>query len=139
MKPSPPALEHLFTVDFEVAKPETHETTDGARMLVMVTGGSVYGPKISGTVVAGRDWALRKPDGVVRVDVRAELRTNEGDLVLMTYRGVATPVDAGVRILVTPSFEVASTSTHEWLNRTVTVAVGSASPGAVSYDVFEVK
>jgi hypothetical protein len=51
-------------------------------------GGTVRGPKINGTLVApAGDWLTVMPDGSLRIDVRATIRTDDGEIILVTYSG----------------------------------------------------
>ena len=58
-------------------------------MIVNVpAGGTVRGPKINGTLVApAGDWVTVMPDGSLRIDVRATIRTDDGEIILVTYSG----------------------------------------------------
>src|ERR1700746_1377840 len=52
----------------------------GSRVIVNVpAGGPVRGPKINGTIIppAG-DWLTVLPDGTLRLDVRATIKTDDG-------------------------------------------------------------
>ena len=79
------------------------------------------------------------------------LRTDDGALILMTYRGVrhASP-EVNARIargeqaaaseyyLRTAPFFETSSAKYSWLNRIVAVGVGERRPEGVVYDVFEI-
>jgi Protein of unknown function (DUF3237) len=61
----------------------------GSRVIVNVpAGGTVRGPKINGTIIppAG-DWLTVLPDGTLRLDVRATIKTDDGEIILVTYSG----------------------------------------------------
>ena len=79
------------------------------------------------------------------------LRTDDGALILMTYRGVrhaSAEVNAriakGERVspseyyLRTAPFFETSSERYAWLNRIVSVGVGERHPEGVTYEVFEV-
>jgi hypothetical protein len=56
---------------------------------VPVTGGTFNGPKLKGTALSGwGDWVLRRPDGVSMLNVRATLRTDDEQLIYITYDGI---------------------------------------------------
>lgn len=63
----------------------------GSRMVFDVTGGRVEGPRISGnfTGPAG-EWLLMGADGFGRVDVRAQIETDDGAFVYVQYFGLAS-------------------------------------------------
>lgn len=124
----------------------------GQRRLDRLDQGHFRGPRIRADVLAGgMDLLLGGADGAVRPDVRLVLKLDDGETLLIVYRGVrhASPevmqrIGRGER--VAPSeyylrtglvFETASQK-YGWLNRIVAVGVGRREPGAVFYDVFEV-
>jgi len=77
-----------ISVDLEEAQP-IGLTPRGNRQIVYVKGGTVEGPKIKGELLpGGGDWFLIRPDGVGELDVRATLRTDDGDLIYSHYRGI---------------------------------------------------
>jgi hypothetical protein len=60
----------------------------GNRTIVSVTGGTFAGPKLNGEVLpAGGDWLLVHPEGAQELNVRLLLRTHDGHLIGMSYRG----------------------------------------------------
>jgi hypothetical protein len=63
-------------------------TPHGSRVIVPVTGGTFAGPKLRGEVLpGGGDWLLKRPDGAMELHVRITLRTDDGHLICMSYRG----------------------------------------------------
>ena len=63
-------------------------TPFGDRRIAQVTGGSFEGPRLRGAVMpGGGDWILLRPDGVLQLDVRLTLQTEDQQLIYMTYRG----------------------------------------------------
>ena len=66
------------------------DTPLGRRRIATVTGGEFQGERLRGSVAGtpGGDWLLLRPDGVLGLDVRLTLETDDGQLVYMTYRGV---------------------------------------------------
>jgi hypothetical protein len=61
----------------------------GARYIFNITGGTIQGPKINGTLVApSGDWGMPMPDGGYRLDVRASIKTNDGEFIFVEYNGV---------------------------------------------------
>ena len=89
---------HLFTLTIELhSVEELGHTPAGNRRVFPVSGGNFNGERIRGIVlpVAGSDLLLSRADGTSQQDVRMILRTDDGALILMTYRGVrhASPED----------------------------------------------
>ncbi len=143
----------LFTIKLGAAPPQMLGTTPlGDRRIVAVTGGSFEGPKLRGTVEpGGSDWILARPDGALLLDVRLSLRTDDGALIGMSYRGYrhgppavierlnrGEAVDASEYYFRTvPLFETAAPK-YDWLNRIVSVGLGHRPPEGPIYRVFEV-
>ena len=124
----------LFTLALKVPKIQSLGRTPlGERRVAVVSGGSFEGPKLRGTVDdGGSDWILGHPDGTLQLDVRLTLRTEDGQLIGMTYRGFrhgpaavisrlnrGEAVDPGEYYFrIAPFFETASEK-YAWLNRIV--------------------
>jgi len=141
--------EHLFTFtaslspDYEIIK-----TANKLRTIVYVTGGSVSGPKVFGKVrPVGADWCFVRPDGVLNLDVRLTMETDDGALIYVTYggtldygpngyeeisRGNYPPASA---IFTTPVLETAHPD-YLWLNRLTCFGIGRTTPEGVQYDVY---
>jgi hypothetical protein len=124
----------------------------GKRRLDRLDKGHFKGPKIQAEIVTGgMDILLGGTDGAVRPDVRLILKLDDGEILLIQYRGVRhAPAEVMQRIAkgerVPPNeyylrtslvFETASKQYH-WMNRIVGVGVGRREPSAVFYDVFEI-
>ncbi len=133
--------ELLFTMtaDLEEAL-DVGATPRGNRRIYYVTGGKFDGPKLKGDVLpGGGDWLLLRPDGAGELDVRATLRTDDGELIYTTYRGIlrGSPDSPDFYFRTAPMYETASEK-YGWLNRIVAVGVGTLTPTGVSYRVYEV-
>jgi hypothetical protein len=132
---------------------ELGETPAGIRRVFTVSSGQFMGDRLRGMVrpQGGSDLLLVREDGSAQQDVRLVLKTDDGVLILMTYRGVrhASPevndrmargeqVSASEYYLRTaPFFETASPE-YASINKIVSVAVGARQPDGVSYEVFEI-
>jgi hypothetical protein len=143
----------LFTLTLKVGPPQNLGATPlGRRLVVPVLGGRFEGSKLKGMVeTGGSDWILVRPDGAMQLDVRLTLKTDDGVLIGMTYRGFRHgPADVIERLnrgeavdpaayyfRVAPFFETASED-YGWLNRIVAVATGQRTPDGPIYQVFEV-
>ena len=130
--------EFLFDVIFDVSTPFNL----GSRQIVPVTGGTFTGPKLKGTAFSGGgDWIVRRSDGASVLNVRATLKTDDEQLIYMSYDGILyTPAGAKPGELywrTTPKFETASPK-YDWLTRIVSVGVGRPVPGKAAYRVFQV-
>ena len=123
----------------------------GHRSIHIVTGGTFEGPRMRGTYLPGADWLLSS-SGYGELDVRVTMKTDDGALIYLAYRGVlkvepdvARRVFAGDDVdpaeyyfRTTPRFETGH-ETYGWLNSTVTVAYGYFGPSKVGYRVFAIK
>ena|ERR1700730_10980313 len=130
------------------------DTPQGDRRIIPVVGGSFSGPQLKGQVLAGGggDWLLFRKDGAAQLDVRTTLRTDDGALIYVSYRGVSViPPDLRQRIMsgqdvdpaqyyfrTTPYFETASEK-YSWLNKLVTVGVGKRTKTSVTYSIYAIK
>lgn len=129
------------------------DTPMGRRRIATVAGGHFEGERLRGTVLAapGGDWLLLRPDGVLVLDVRLTLRTDDEALIYMAYRGlrhgpaeVMQRLNAGESVdpssyyfRMTPIFETAS-QRYAWLNGIVAVGVGRREPTGPVYQLHEV-
>lgn len=148
--------EFLFSMDAELDAPDVVGAGPlGMRMIAIVTGGTFEGPGIKGTVMrGGGDWALVRADGVLQIDVRATLRTDDGAMIYATYggrmdipaelqpkvfdRATAESVDPSQYYFRTcPLFETGAES-YAWLNRIQAVGVGRLTSRGVAYDVHRI-
>ena len=130
---------HLFTLTMSLDPVlELGDTPAGTRRVFTVANGTFTGERLRGEVLpqASSDLLLVRADGSAQQDVRLILRTDDGALILMTYRGVrhASPE---YYLRTAPFFETSS-SKYEWVNRIVSVATGQRRPDGVDYDVFEI-
>ncbi len=133
--------ELLFTMtaDLEEAQ-DVGATPHGNRRIYYVTGGVFEGPRLKGEVLpGGGDWALVRPDGAVELDVRATLRTDDGELIYTVYRGIlrGSPDSPDFYFRTAPMYETASEK-YGWINQIVAVCVGKLTATGVSYSVYEV-
>lgn len=127
-------------------------TPHGVRMIYPIIGGTITGPKLKGEALAfGGDWILVRSDGVGELDVRATMRTDDGELIYAHYRGILK-VDPEIMARIqggediapseyyfrtTPVFETASEK-YNWLNRIVCVGVGKIEPKRVRYKIYQI-
>ncbi|HEY1313822.1 MAG TPA: DUF3237 domain-containing protein [Steroidobacteraceae bacterium] len=127
-------------------------TPAGFRRVGVVPGGVFEGDRLSGMVLDGAsDWQTLRSDGATALDVRLILKTNDGALISMTYRGlrhgpaeVMARLDKGEAVdaasyyfRMTPGFETAAAD-YDWINRIVAVGVGERRADGPIYSVFEV-
>jgi hypothetical protein len=125
----------------------------GTRRTAPLSGGTFEGPRLRGVVVPGgsADWQLQRPDGVLELDLRATLRTDDGSLISMRSfglrhgpPGVIASIGRGETVdpatyyfRTTLRFETASPA-HAFLNRLVAVSSGDRRPEGPIYTIHEV-
>ena len=120
----------------------------GVRVVSTVIGGWCKGERLSGTLSgAAGDWMLVGQDGFGRLDVRGQLVTQDGAVVLVTYSGliemnqkVKTAAggqtefeDQYFRTLVRME---SGAPNYAWVNTTLFVGRGRVAPGGVEYEIY---
>jgi len=80
----------LMTLQVVVPPPQKlGAVPHGTRVIAPITGGTFEGPRLRGKVLpGGGDWLLTRPDGVVELDLRITLETDDGALIYMTSSGL---------------------------------------------------
>jgi hypothetical protein len=83
-------VEFLYSIHLETAAPVMVPGGPlGTRILAQVTGGTFEGPRMKGTVSGpAGDWVTVGAGGVMSLDVRLCLLTDDGAAIYMTYTGV---------------------------------------------------
>jgi hypothetical protein len=123
----------------------------GVRRYFEVSGGAVEGTKLNGKILTGGgDWLLVGTDGFARLDVRAQLLTDDGAFIYLNYPGLlefnkvgqalATggSTDYGDHYLrTTPRFETGDPR-YAWLNQSLYVAEGRLRDGILEYKIYRV-
>ncbi|MBC8138021.1 MAG: DUF3237 domain-containing protein [Fibrella sp.] len=145
-------LVHEFT--YRVACGPPHEVgvgPYGSRQYFAMTGGTVEGLRLKGNLLgAGSDWMLTGPDGLMRMDVRVQIETDDGAILCAHYFG---PCEANetlrraVTACVPTEFADQSIRSHwvletgdlryAWVNQTVFVGEGRllpAGPGILGFE-----
>jgi hypothetical protein len=123
----------------------------GRRVVGAVGDGSVTGDRINGAIVGpGADWAVLGADGYFQIDVRAQIKTNDGAVLLLTYTGslelndrVRAALRGGETQLDDQYFRThvrmeCGDERYSWVNRTLFVGQGRLTPGGVVYDIYRV-
>lgn len=115
----------------------------GTRVIADVTDATMDGDRLRAKQLgtAGADWATLDDNGVITLDVRMTMQTDDGAAILVTYRGRLL-LDTG-DIYSAPLFETGD-DRYRWLNRIQAVGKGrieASDDGAQSvvYDVYELR
>ena len=97
----------------------------GTRITFPVVGGTFEGERLRGKVLpGGDDWALARADGVIELDLRVTLETDDGALIHMTFEGIRDDSAPGAPYFRTfPRFE-AGEGKYAFLNEMLAVGVG---------------
>jgi len=106
----------------------------GARRIVRVMGGRFWSKDLNGTILeGGGDWQQIRMDGVVEIDTRYTLKTDDGALIYLTNQGLR---DGGY--MKTFSRFETSDERYAWLNKRLFVSDGAKVDGVVKHSFFEV-
>lgn len=135
-------VEHLFSLTAELGD-RSHAAIRngpaGTRFIAPVSGGHFEGPKLKGTIVPpGGDWVRARKDGSMKLDVRLQLVTDDGESILMCYEGIGTPTDDGMSLRTAPTFETGAEA-YAWLNNVQAVGIGVGGGESVTYEVYALK
>jgi hypothetical protein len=149
-----PTLQLLYTSRIDIAAPlDIGKTPHGQRRVINITGGAFAGPRLSGRILpGGADWQIVRSDGIVEVDARYTLETDDGALIYITNwglrhgpPGVISRLGAGDKVdpseyyfRSTPAFETGAPE-YAWLNGIIAVAVGERRADAVIITAYEVR
>src|SRR5262249_37817858 len=136
-----PKLESEFLFDL-VIEPRAAATRVGVpdreRLIVEVSGGSFSGPSLKGTLKGGGDWIEPRADGSSLLDVRLLMRTDDGEEIYASWRGINyTPPGGTQYARILPLFETRA-ARYEWLNHIVSVGVYKSGTGHIAYRVFRI-
>src|SRR5258705_9326105 len=108
----------------------------GTRVTAPIASGHFEGPRLRGRVLpGGGDWTLLRGDGVLELDLRITLETDDGALIYMTSFGLRHGPPEVIAALArgesvdpstyyfrtTPSFET-SAPQYAFLNRLIAIA-----------------
>lgn len=92
-----PNLEFLMSIDLKL---DPSVVIDKNMRITQVASGVVNGPNIKGTVQPpSADWVQVLPSGVVRLDVRLLVKTDEGEPIYISYNGVFKHSDVSLEKL----------------------------------------
>jgi hypothetical protein len=143
----------LMTVRILAAPPQKFGAVPhGTRAFVPVTGGDFDGPRLRGKILpGGGDWLLLRSDGVLELDLRITLETEDHALIYMTFQGLRhgppdaiAALDRGEAVdparyyfRTLPRFET-SAEGYAFLNRIVAVGVGETRPDGAVHRIDEI-
>jgi Protein of unknown function (DUF3237) len=123
----------------------------GVRMMFPVTGGDFEGPRLRGRILpGGGNWVLLRSDGVLELDLRITLQTDDGVLIYMTFVGLRHgPPDAVAALgrgeevdpstyyfRTVPRFETAAPK-YDFLNRLLAIGISQTRPTGAEHEIEE--
>jgi hypothetical protein len=127
----------------------------GERLCWQVSTATLHGPRINATLaMPATDWIRLGSDGIRRQDLRAQLVTDDGELILFRYdlalfqpseRSIAA-LTSGEATMFTdqymrmaPQFEV-GVGHYAWLGESLFLGRGRLTgPKAIEYEIYRVK
>ena len=147
--------EYLMTLHAPLDPPQAVD--QGLLVYNVQPGGWVEGPRIKGKLLApAADWLRVMPSGVLRLDVRGTIQTDDGELIYVIYGGaIQCSKEQADRLttigqlkaddcyfITAPTFQTKSDK-YAWLNgvqavgKMISVKAGEGSH--VRYNIFAVK
>ncbi len=122
----------------------------GHRSVGTVVDGWAKGDRITGRVVGpGADWVLVGADGYAEIDVRAQIRTDDGANLFLHYQGSLEMNEAVASALRSEAVTnygdqywythvrlESGASQYQWVNRTLFVGQGRVVADGVDYAVY---
>jgi hypothetical protein len=151
--PHAPSLTFLARLEVEVAKPIDLGVVAGEhRRIVPILGGTIRGPEISGTVLAGgADFQVLHSDGRQLLEAKYGFVTDDGVRMYVENHGMRAgsaddmarlaqgePVDPARIYFRSQPQLFAPAGPWEWLNSRLFVGAGERHPDRVRLDVFVV-
>src|SRR5438128_12681311 len=143
----------LMTLQVVVPPPQKlGAVPHGTRVIAPITSGTFEGPRLRGKVLpGGGDWTLLRTDGVLELDLRLTLETDDGALIHMTSLGLrhgpteviaalgrGETVDPSLYYFrTTPRFETGYAQ-YAFLNRLIAVATGNRRAEGPIYTIDEI-
>jgi hypothetical protein len=111
----------------------------GNRITFPIIAGSFEGDRLRGKVLpGGGDWVVTRSDGVLELDLRITLETDDGALIYMTFDGIRDDATKGAPYFRTLSrFETAAAK-YAFLNRLLAVGAGEISADGPVHVIEEI-
>jgi len=151
---TPPRLTFVFELRARVGSPvEVGQVPHGRRRIVPITGGTIKGPMLNGTVPAGgADWQTIQSDGFTELDTRYTIQTDKNEIIYVQNAGIRTAAPDVMQKLLAgqavdpklvyfrtqPKFETSAPGL-QWLAKSLFVGVGERYPEEVVIRFFKIE
>ena len=136
--PAPSSGTLAFSVSLTLSA--THNvgnTQYGKRRQLDVSGGTITGDKIKGTVLTGGlDYELTLSTGAVELEEVLIYKTSDNTSIFVRNCGVAAAGDSVVRIV--PDIEAPTGGSYAWLNTTKLVGTRTVAGDKITLDIYDV-
>jgi hypothetical protein len=139
-EPIPPTLEYVATVQIPLDSPAltSGKSALGRRNLIAFSSGTVSGPKLNGRVLpGGADIQLVRADGLIEIDAKYLIETDQGDRVFVHNAGIVRVSPEGIYFRTVPVFETESLQ-FQWLMQSTFLGTGAPLPRGVELRWFRV-
>ena len=137
-----PELEFAFEIRATCGPAyEVGRTPRGRRVIIPITGGTVDGPTLHGTIVPGGADHQLVDDEHQRASLEAiySLRTDDGFYIHVRNCGISVWGQSSGYFRTTPTFEAEYISPYSWLNDATFVCEPEGKDGYISLKVYRVK
>jgi hypothetical protein len=143
----------LMTLEVVVPPPQRlGAVPHGTRVIAPIASGTFEGPRLRGKVLpGGGDWTILRSDGVLELDLRITLETDDGALIYLTSFGLrhgppevmaaltrGEPVEPSQYYFRTAVRFETSVPAYAFLNRLIAIASGDRRASGPIYTIEEV-
>lgn len=147
-----PALRRFGTVTAFVSSPiELGDMPGGARRIIPITGGTLEGPDVHGTILpGGADFQVLASPTATRLEARYAIETDDGERVFVENIGVRSGSAEDIAALVAGKAvppervyfrcvpHLTGSGRWAWLGDRIFVGSGTRHPDRVVVEVFQV-
>jgi hypothetical protein len=136
--PPPSAGTLAFTVALTVSATHDVGTTQyGKRRQLDVSGGTITGDKLKGSVLTGGlDYELTLSTGAMELEEVLIWKTSDNVSIFVRVCGVAAAGDSAIRIV--PDIEAPTSGSYAWLNTTKLVGTRTVAGSTITLTVYDV-
>lgn len=146
-----PDLTHICDYTVELASPiELGDGPAGQRRIVPITGGTVEGERLSGTIISlGADWQTVYRNGVAELDTRYAIQTHDGAIIdvrnfgyrhgpthIMEALAKGEEVDPQDYSMRTMARLETGDPRYDWVNRSLFVGTGARLKQSVQIGLY---